>query len=273
MTNRKFYSSNDAPYQPLSSNGKGPFFECDSTKASPHFHPVAEHPDFGPVGDMIVRQLHVPGYDQHDGRPTENFASMPDYHIITGWHVTDPNPRKVSHESQFLAIKKYPQTTDNEEAFKTWKEESEAVYGEGAVVPQVSKAGDTIYRFLPGKEQPEEQEEPEEEEKEEEEEQEEPEEQEQPEDQDIPLQENQRKHSIIFYPGKQSGDVYRPALSIARMNTKHKTASLAQIRLLSYADKLDMMSQMSKFNKSEEAPNAWEDLFKRSKKMNIWYHA
>lgn len=281
MSEHRIYTSNDGngqPYEPAS-GGTGPFFQCDGTNDSPHFHVITGHPDMPDHEGLIVRQMHVPGYDQHDGNVKTNFSTMPPYHIVTGWHIS--NPEDGTHLAHLSATKKYSNTTDADEALNLWKEECTNTYGNGAFIKRVS-ANDPethIYDFLPGHEQSEEHD-GEQEEQPEQEEQEEQEQQEQPEQEDQEQEKQEQKtpiikpgeisYSIAFYPPKQTGDKVRPAFSRTNIVEGHSNSSDAQNSLLNYADKLDMNKIMQDYRKQEENPDIWEDLFKNSKK-NGWY--
>jgi hypothetical protein len=291
----RYAADDNQPYQPLNNidretgqpisdsnelkRKKGPFFSCDGDKNQPHFHSVDNHPETSDTDGYSIRQLHVPGYDQHDANISKSFASIPPFHIATGWHIADPETN--SHMAQFNSTKKFDNTTDNDEATSLWKEECEGLFGKGAVVKRNSIAGDTIHEYMPGKDQPEEQEEP----QEEQEQQEPPEEQEEQEEQEQEKEENtapsklgafslepgQKAYSIVLYPAKETEGTNYPAFSRTKVYEGHANSSDAQKSLLQHADRLDMINTMQKYRKSDENPDAWEDLFKRSMRNPKWY--
>jgi len=279
------YASDDGdeqPYAPASS-GRGPFFSCYGKKETPHFHVVDGHPDIENNEGLNIRQMHVPGYDQHDGNVKTNFSTMPPYHIITGWHIIEPNTN--SHITQLSATKKYSTTTDANEALDLWKEECTNVHGPGAFIKRpadnAKDPSDIVYDFLPGKEQPKEREEQEQDPEQEPEEQEQQEQQEQEKQQEQEQQQEQQKqqqqvpfglkpgekaYSIVFHPSKQMKSRIRPSFSRTKIFEGHNNSSESQNSLLNYADKLDMNSIIQNYKKSEENPDIWEELYKNSKK-------
>jgi len=280
MQRRRFYASDEnQPYKPLNDDDGGPYFQCDGENGSPHFHVVGEHPEAGDVSNFIVRQLHVPGYDQHNGNIKKNFSSSPAFNIMTGWHFVDPSTN--SHLSEFIASKKYSNTTDNDEALGLWKDECQSTYGNGAFVKRqptnAKSADDFLYDFLPGKEQPEEYnekpEEPQQEQEQPEQEQSEQEQGQQAPVNKVPfgLKPGEKAHTIVFYPARQIGDKIKPAFSRTKLFEGHSSASDAQNTLRNYTDKLDMINILHNYKKSEESPDVWEDLYKRSKKNSGWY--
>ena len=285
-----FYASDDddQPYKPLNNidretgqpiedadelrHRKGPFFQCDGKNPEPHFHIVTSHPESGNSDQYIIRQLHVPGYDQHDGHVKSNFATMPPFNIVTGWHFVHPDSNQ--HMSEFSVNKKFPASMDNHEAFDLWKEHCSDLFGPGAIVQHPS--GDAKM-FFPGLEnekpkENEEQEMPEDEEQEmpEMEEQEMPKMEEKPAKFDaFGLKPGAKAFAIHFYPAKEYDDGVSPAFTRMKMYEGHDGSSSAQNSLKDYATKYDMIENMHKIRKSGEEPDAWEDLFKRSKK---WFN-
>jgi hypothetical protein len=291
MSNRFMYASDGyEPYKPLNNidketgqaindpdelkRRKGPFFSCDNKNDKPHFHVVENHPEVSDTSDYIVRQMHVPGYDQHDAHVKDNFTTMPPFHIVTGWHVAEPSTG--SHLSEFVATRKYDQLTDNDEARSLWKEECESLFGNGGLRKRISNNGSEFYEFMPGKEDMlDEQEQPEQQEQQEQEEQEQPEQEEQ-EEKTAPaklggfgLGPGEKAHSITFYPSKQYSDKIYPAFSRTKVYQGHANASEAQGTLLNHADRLDMINQIQNYSKSGENKDLWENLLKDSKKR--WF--
>lgn len=282
-------SSNDdnQPYQPLDDDAQGPFFSCDGKKDNPHFHPVKQHPKIdlerkGMFGDqdnsLLAAQLHVPGYDSHDVYSKSQFTDLPQYHVATGWAIADP--RTNSHMSEYVASKKYPESTDNDEALNMWKEECNALHGPGAFIKnktlnKQSHYG-TIYEFHPGMEQPEEPEEKEEENQEMPEMEMPEQEEEKPKEDKVEknpfdLAPGEQAYSILFYPADHSGKTVRPAFSRTKLYEGQSNPSNSRNTLLNYTDKLDMISNLHNYRKSDEDPDIWENLYKNSHKKQEWY--
>lgn len=285
------YGESDEPYKPLGNIDKvtgeeindpdrlkqrlGPFFTCSEDTHKPHFHYVSEHPEILPEedeGNLIIHQLHMPGYDEHDARPKNNFSTMPSYNVATGWNVADTNrldpdvekdeDDPAAHTTHFVANHKYDKSTDNNEAFNLWHETCKSLFGEGATIKHEDKAV-----YYPGMEQPEEREE------EEPEQPEEPEDQEEQEGQNAEqgLRPGERAYSIAFYLGKEFGDKKSPAFSRIIAHGGHQDHNDAENHLLDLANKYDMISQIHKQMKAPEDPDVWEDLFKRSfKSFDPW---
>ncbi len=275
------------PYQPLSNvdsaTGEklndpvelrrrvGPFFVCKNETNKPHFHVVTNHPDIdGQLpDDIIMHQLHVPGFDQHNGKPKKGFATMPAFDIATGYHFVDP--KNIMHMSEWREDHKFPAHVDNQDAFKQWREKSEAMFGKGGVRSEE----DGTYSFFPGltdedlNKKQEDQEEPEELE-EQEEEQEEPEQ----EEHKFCLEPGQTHFNIVFHPGREPKDPnqpYYPAFARSRVLRGHNNASETQNELLQNANTLGLVKQMQDIKNLGADADYWNELSKRShKNWDLW---
>jgi len=309
MSNRFFYAAEEhEPYQPLGNVDRetgetisdpdnlkermGPFFSCDEDDTQPHFHYVNHHPETSQTDGLVMHQMHVPGYDQHDGRTIgskSGFSNTPPYHIATGWTISDPESKK--HVAQFVATKKYSPTTDNDEALDMWKEECQGVFGPGAFETRLKTNAkgpeDIIHEFHPGKEQQEEKAaDPEEQEMQM------PDMPEMPESEDgeetktapsklgaFELAPGQRAYSIVFHPTKRDGS----AFSRTKIYEGHENPFDSADSIAKHADRLDMINTMQQFRKADEDKDIWEQLHKNSKKYatfaenihiedNDWYN-
>jgi hypothetical protein len=281
-------NSGHEPYEPLSNvdnaTGEeitnpgelrrrvGPFFTCDGQNQNPHFHVVTSHPDIPNeyTDDLIMRQLHVPGFDQHNGSPKKGFATMPDFDIATGYHAVQPD--QARHISEWREEHKFPSHVDNQDAFNQWREKNEIIFGLGGVRAEQ----DGTYSFHPGRTDEEVNQEPEEPEMpEQEEEEQEPEEQEEnPAEKRFGIEPGEAIYNIVFHPGhepKKEGNPYYPAFARSRVIKGHSNSFEAQNELLQNAHNLGIMKQMQDIRNLGADEDYWNKLFKRSNKsFDLW---
>lgn len=272
----------DIPYRPLDPDAEQEApFDCSEEGHEPHIHYVGAYTtDNGE--DIVVNQLHMPGYDEHDAAPKSGFSTMPAYNIATGWHQAnlgreDQAPgyesgelmeRPANHITKFKADHKYDLSTDPEEAFNLWHETCHALAGPGAigrVTPDKERPDVFHFVYYPGRDEA-----PEQREEEEQEDSPPP----PPSSGEMPepgLRPGQRAYSLAFYPGKQYGDKASPSFSRYIVEGGHHDSDDAGEHLHTLADKYDLISQIHGAAKEDEDPDYWEDLFKRShKSVNLW---
>lgn len=138
------------PYKPNSSyrlenQNEGPFFSCNHSLTEPHFHLTNMHPHMdNSEGNLIIHQLHVPGYDEHDGN--DSSLETPPFHIITGWHITGVpgSPVEGQHVFAIDSKQKLSPATDNQEALMNWNIGLSHVFENGGRAEKVPSPYDKL---------------------------------------------------------------------------------------------------------------------------------
>ena len=216
---------------------RGPFFSCDGSIHEPHFHAVAHHPLMDADG-LKFEQLHVPGFDAKDGF-TRGTKSDP-FHSVTGWHVTisSRNSAPDAHFYQILNTKKYPESTDNDEAFEEWKGTCAHVFGTGDFeskrheISGMEKAP-VFYFFHPHHS----------------------------EDNDV------AGYSIAFQPRMEDNDGVNAAGYTMSLGGDARDSNEAKSKLIDYANSIKNNAHEGMEKKINEAPEYWDDIYKHSKRI------
>jgi len=237
------------PYKPLdvysmhpsiSEKGQDPYFTCDGSIHEPHFHKVNAHP-FMPNEihgrQLSYEQLHVPGYDEHNGFAPKD---SPPFNIMTGWHISYPDKDgDTKHMYQLSTMRRFPASTDNEEALSNWKEKSQSIFGAGSFKEQKPSVDEETgrqltshYKFKP------------------------------PSNDDNPP-----VSDVSFYPRiEENGEVY-PASEQMSFGDDAESGEAAKSKLIDYINSAKEFHQKDMEKKLLEDPINWEDRFKQSKRI------
>ena len=213
---------------------RGPFFSCDGAIHDPHFHKIKNHPykhiSVQPGSMMECEQMHVPGYDERDPLNTYADEDKTPFHTITGYALKIKNPfLEDINAYQFAVQKRHPATTDNDEAFNSWKEKMHSVFGQGKVKSDSSAPG--AYKFLPS--------------------------------------EGTAPPIIVsrFFPRKEENGEVNPAFEELTFGDDLGEESANKSYLVDLANKIKAHEQKSMGSKLDEDPGYWEEKFKESKKI------
>lgn len=212
---------------------RGPFFSCNGTIHEPHFHQTNRHPtiDEELKGQKLkFEQLHVPGYDEHDGYTIDPKADP--FHVITGWHITIPgtNGIKDTHFYQFHSTRKFPDATDNDDALSSWKDHVQQLFGSGDFEERKLNTGSPIstsaYMFHPH---------------------------------------NDVNNNVInFTPRVELDGKVFGAMEITNANNNAPSEKDAKEMLMNYTNACKESSQKGMENKTQQDPSYWNDKFKTS---------
>jgi hypothetical protein len=221
---------------------RGPFFSCDGAIHEPHFHKVDTYPYGNPSHKLNIEQLHVPGYDEHDTRLVP--YDIDPYHSVTGWHIAIPSISGQDHHfCHFSAIKRFPKSTDNDEALSTWKDDMVHTYGEGDFHEEEPPSLDELKEHLP-----------------------------EIANLKIPTSYNFYPHKseasdISFIPRVEYEDKVSPAIAHSNMSYDVKSPEEAKNTLIELANRVKESASNNLEKKIQESPNVWEDRFKQSKRI------
>jgi hypothetical protein len=221
---------------------RGPFFSCDGAVHEPHFHKVDTYPYGNPSHKVNIEQLHVPGYDENDTRLVPD--DVPPYHSVTGWHITIPSISGQDHHfCHFSAIKRFPKSTDNDEALSTWKNDMIHTYGDGEFHEEEPPSLDEVREVFP-----------------------------EIKDLKVPSAHDFYPHQsdaseISLIPRIEYEDQVSPAIAHSNMSYEAKSPEEAKSTLIELANRAKESANNNLEKKLQESPNVWEDKFKQSKRI------
>lgn len=246
---RHIISSSDSdyqPYKPVKSypyeamhEQRGPFFSCNSEITEPHFHLTTKHPKIdNSDNQFIIHQLHVPGYDEHDGNDVS--SGTPPYHIITGWHISGAPGTKMEgqHFFSIRSSQKSSPSTDNQESFMKWNIGLSHVFDQGGRASKVKSKYDNLgdpsiskYEYEP-----------------------------------FGHKNSTDNIEATYFPRAETNGLVKPAHNFLNIMGDVSDEDHAKNILLNYTQRIKNAGQHGMESKVKEDPGYWNDLFNRESK-------